>query len=157
MHKSTIHDFLEGKANLPKEQPNTNEDDFIEVYQKLLNETDAKIDFDPFAKVKAEKEKRTIKLVKLIPYAAAIVLVFLSIMIFNPERQQPQKVLNTTELQQLNTETQKILMQFSNDFKRSFSEIKRHSNENMNTRNNPANIFSIQISNPIKNIKTNTL
>lgn len=129
-----MEDFLKGSTDF-EEIRNANgmeelDYEFIQSYKKLIVESNKEIPvFDPFEKVKENKQNRILNNRKILLYAASVFIVVSLFFVYkNYRQQQPKIVLSDQELMEIQENTKVALLHFSkelNDCMAKFEDAKR--------------------------------
>jgi len=121
MHKNKMEDFLKGNTDF-EEIRNTYgmeelDNEFIQSYKQLIAESNAEVpDFDPFEKVKENKQNSILNNRKILLYAASVFIVLSLFFVFkNYQQQQPEIVLSDQEIKEIQQNTTTALLHFSKE------------------------------------------
>lgn len=121
MRNKNIDDFLDGKLTLEQLtntlEKNSIEKQFIESYQKVIEENNSLIpDFNPFEKLEAKKNKRISFAKRLLPYAATVLLFVSSFFVYqNYHSKKMETMYSEQELLEIKKNTEMALLHFSKE------------------------------------------
>jgi len=124
-----LEQFLNGELDVNTiDNSNLNKSEFIELYKILITKSaeDQAPDFDPFEKITSFRNKKTLRLKRLIYYAASVLILagILSPIIYTTTRKRADtSVINEKQLAVLQEQTKDALLFFSYNLNKSLSKL----------------------------------